>query len=188
VPEPDLVELFARPLHRAGARHLVAGSVGAMLYSEPRLTIDIDLAVALEENDLAALPAIFAEPDFYCPPLAVLQSENRRTCRAHFNVLHIPTGLKADFYPSQHDPFFGWAWDHRQTAALPGGDIHYAPAEYVIVWKTAYHVEGGGDKHVRDLLRMIELSGDQIDRETLIGELQRRNLLEHFRTMVPGFV
>jgi len=123
VPEPDLVELFARPLHRAGARHLVAGSVGAMLYSEPRLTIDIDLAVALEENDLAALPAIFAEPDFYCPPLAVLQSENRRTCRAHFNVLHIPTGLKADFYPSQHDPFFGWAWDHRQTAALPGGDI-----------------------------------------------------------------
>jgi hypothetical protein len=35
---------------------------------------------------------------------------------------------------------------------------------------------------------MIELSGDQIDRETLIGELQRRNLLEHFRTMVPGFV
>jgi hypothetical protein len=58
----------------------------------------------------------------------------------------------------------------------------------VIVWKTAYHAEGGGDKHVRDLLRMIELSGDQIDRETLIGELQRRNLLENFRTMVPGFV
>jgi hypothetical protein len=118
----------------------------------------------------------------------VLQSENRRTCRAHFNVLHIPTGLKADFYPSQHDSFFGWAWDHRQTASLGGGDIHYAPAEYVIVWKTAYHAEGGGDKHVRDLLRMIELSGDQIDREILIGELQRRNLLEHFRTMVPGFV
>ena len=165
MPEPDLVELFARPLHRAGARYLVAGSVGAMLYSEPRLTIDIDPAVALDENDLSALPTIFAEPDFYCPPLAVIQSENRRTCRAHFNVLHIPTGLKADFYPSQHDSFFDWARDHRQTAS-----------------------PGGGDKHVRDLLRMIELSGDQIDREPLIGELQRRNLLEHFRTMVPGFV
>ncbi len=39
MPELDLLELFARPLHRAGARYLVAGSVGAMLYSEPRLTI-----------------------------------------------------------------------------------------------------------------------------------------------------
>jgi hypothetical protein len=95
---------------------------------------------------------------------------------------------KQTSYPSQHDFFFGWAWDHRQKASLGGGDIHYAPAEYVIVWKAAYHAEGGGDKHVRDLLRMIELSGDQIDREILIGELQRRNLLEHFRTMVPGFV
>ena len=187
MPEPDLVELFARPLHRAGARYLVAGSVGAMLYSEPRLTIDIDLAVALDDESLSSLPATFAEPDFYCPPLAVLQSENRRACRAHFNVLHIPTGLKADFYPSQHDTFFDWAWQHRRTAALPGGDVHYAPAEYVIVWKTAYHAEGGGDKHVRDLLRMVELSGDQIDRGVLAAELQRRSLLEHFRTMVPGF-
>jgi hypothetical protein len=188
VPEPDLVELFARPLHRAGARYLVAGSVGAMLYSEPRLTIDIDLAVALDEKTLLSLPSIFAEPDFYCPPVAVLQVENRRTCRAHFNVLHIPTGLKADFYPSQHDAFFDWAWENRQTAALPGGDVHYAPAEYVMVWKTAYHAEGGGDKHVRDLLRMVELSGDRIDRGILATELQRRGLLGHFRTMVPNFV
>ena len=188
MPEPDLLELFARPLHRAGACYLVAGSVGAMLYSEPRLTIDIDLAVALDNEALSTLPAIFAEPDFYCPPLAVLQTENLRTCRAHFNVLHIPTGLKADFYPSQHDTFFGWAWQNRQTAALPGGDVHYAPPEYIMVWKTAYHAEGGGDKHVRDLLRMIELSGDQIDRQVLNGELQRRGLLEHFRAMAPGFV
>jgi hypothetical protein len=35
---------------------------------------------------------------------------------------------------------------------------------------------------------MIELSGDQIDRETLISELQLRNLLVHFRTMVHGFL
>ena len=64
MPEPDLVELFALPLHRAGVRYLVAGSVGAMVYSEPRLTRDIDLAVALDEAALAALPALFPEPDF----------------------------------------------------------------------------------------------------------------------------
>jgi hypothetical protein len=57
-----------------------------------------------------------------------------------------------------------------------------------MVWKTAYHAEGGGDKHVRDLLRMVELSGDRIDRGILATELQRRGLLGHFRTVVPNFV
>lgn len=190
MPEPDLVEIFAAPLHRSRARYLVAGSVGAMVYSEPRLTIDIDLAVALGDEILAALPTLFPEPDFYCPPPAVLQAENRRSCRAHFNVLHLPTGLKADFYPSQNEPFFAWAWAHRKTAAHTHGEIHYAPAEYVMVWKAAYHAEGGGDKHVRDIRRMIELSGDLIDRSVLSDELQRRGLLEHFREMcgTGGFV
>jgi len=183
VPEPDLVEIFAAPLHRSGDRYLVAGSVGAMVYSEPRLTIDIDLAVVLGDVTLAALPSLYPEPDFYCPPIAVLHAENRRDCRAHFNVLHVPTGLKADFYPSQNDPFFAWAWAHRKTASHAHGEIHYAPPEYVIVWKTAYHAEGGGEKHVRDIRRMIELSGDLIDKEALTAELQRRGLLEHFRTM-----
>ncbi|MFM8807703.1 MAG: hypothetical protein ACKOJB_02155 [Chthoniobacterales bacterium] len=183
MPEPDLVQIFAAPLHQSGARYLVAGSVGAMIYSEPRLTIDIDLAVALGEETLATLPSLFPEPDFYCPPAAVLQFENRRECRAHFNVVHVPTGLKADFYPSQNDPFFAWAWEHRKTATHTHGEIHYAPPEYVMVWKTVYHAEGGGEKHVRDIRRMLEISADLVDKETLSQELRRRGLLEHFRTM-----
>ena len=47
MPEPDLLQIFARPVHDAGIPYLVAGSVGAMLYSEPRLTLDIDFAVCV---------------------------------------------------------------------------------------------------------------------------------------------
>jgi len=38
MPEPDLIELFARPLNDLGIRYLVSGSVAAMLYGEPRVT------------------------------------------------------------------------------------------------------------------------------------------------------
>ena len=55
-----------------------------------------------------------------------------------------------------------------------------------MVWKTAYHAEGGGDKHVRDIRRMIELSGDLIDRRTLADELERRGLLAHFRAIADA--
>lgn len=41
-----------------------------------------------------------------------------------------------------------------------------------MVWKATYHAEGGGEKHVRDIRRMIELSGDLIDRRSLRVELR----------------
>jgi len=183
VPEPDLLEIFARPLHEAGARYLVAGSLGAMLYSEPRLTLDIDLAVVLPQELLERMSQLYPEPDFYCPPRSVLLAENKRECRAHFNVLHLPTGLKADFYPAQADAFFAWSWDHRRTADHPAGPIIYAPPEYVLVWKTVYFAEGGSEKHVRDVRRMLELSGDEIDLGVVEVELMRRGLWEHFQRM-----
>lgn len=177
--EPDLLAIFARPLHSAGMRYLVAGSLGSMLYSEPRLTIDVDFAVALVAADLKALGKLFPPPEFYTPPLEIISAENARECRAHFNVIHVPTGMKADFYPSQRDAFFGWAWRNRRTVT----DIHFAPPEYIIVWKVAYFAEGGGEKHVRDIRRMLDLSGGEIDLGLLREELGRRNLGGTFRSM-----
>ena len=43
---PDLLHLFVRPIHDAGWPYLVVGSVGSTFYGEPRLTMDVDLAVA----------------------------------------------------------------------------------------------------------------------------------------------
>ncbi|HEV8423245.1 MAG TPA: hypothetical protein VGQ40_07865, partial [Chthoniobacterales bacterium] len=61
--EPDLIELFVRPLDELGIRYLVSGSVAAMLYGEPRVTHDIDLVVFLRHNDIARLPTAFPPPE-----------------------------------------------------------------------------------------------------------------------------
>jgi len=155
-----------------------------MLYSEPRLTLDVDLAVALDDPHLKLLGRIYGEPEYYCPPDEVLMVENKRECRGHFNVIHVLSGLKADFYPSQRDAFFEWAWTHKQAVRHNGGEILYAPAEYVIVWKVAYFREGGGEKHIRDVRRMIELSPSEINQAVLESELRRRGLLETYRFML----
>ena len=181
MPEPDLLQIFARPVHDAGMPYVVAGSVGAMLYSEPRLTLDIDFAVSIPNARLPSLTTIFPEALFYVPPLEVLHSENLRECRGHFNVIHMASGLKADFYPSHQDPFYRWACEHRRTVRYGHGEVFFAPPEYVIVWKMEYFSEGGSEKHVRDIRRMLELSEAEIDRTVLDRELLRRNLLSAFQ-------
>ena len=114
----------------------------------------------------------------------MLVAENERECRAHFNVIHIPSGYKADFYPSQRDPFFAWAWRTKRDIELRSGPVHYAPPEYIIVWKVAYFAEGGGEKHIRDTHRMLELSSAEIDSAILHEELNRRGLANTFQTML----
>lgn len=142
---------------------MIAGSLEAMAYSEPRLTIDVDIAVAIPTAELRQLGEIFSEPDFYLPPREVIEAENARACRAHFNAIHIPTGLKADFYPALRDPLFAWAWEHRRGIAHLSQPLNWAPPEYILVWKTIYFAEGGSEKHLRDMRRMLEVFRSEVE-------------------------
>ncbi len=155
-----------------------------MAYSEPRMTIDVDIAVAIPTSELSQLVTIFPESEFYLPPQEVLMAENARECRAHFNVIHMASGLKADFYPALRDPFFAWAWQNRNEVSYESGALNFAPPEYILVWKTIYFAEGGSEKHLRDMRRMLAVSGDRIDRAILDQALGERGLLDIFRTRV----
>lgn len=53
--EPDLISLFVKPLEKAGLRYQVAGSVGAMHYSEPRLTLDVDIPILITTQEIPPL-------------------------------------------------------------------------------------------------------------------------------------
>jgi len=77
-PEPNRIDLFALPLHEAGIRYLVAGSVGSMHYSEPRLTLDIDIPLFVTHKDIPTILKCFSEPEYYCPPADVIASEIAR--------------------------------------------------------------------------------------------------------------
>lgn len=174
VDEPDLFVLFVHPLHRAGLRYMITGSVASMHYGEPRLTMDVVLVIHLETAETPIIATLFPDPDYYTPPPDVISQEVRRATGGHFNVIHVPTGLKADFYPSQQKPTWAWAWEHRRTVIIVGEPANFAPPEYEIVAKLEFYREGGSDKHLRDIRGMLAVSGDEIDRaliETAVADL-----------------
>jgi hypothetical protein len=167
MPEPELFLLFVRPLNRLGIRYLVSGSVASILYGEPRLTHNFDFVVFLRERDITGLSEAFPSPDFYVPPASVILEETARQRKGHFNLVHIDTGFKADFYTAGRDEFHGWAFRNARTLAYQGEPITVAPPEYVIVRKLEYYREGGSEKHLRDVRSMIAVSGEHLDRPAL---------------------
>ena len=182
MPEPELFLLFVRPLNRAGIRYVVTGSIAAIFYGEPRLTHDVDFVVFLNDENIRQLGEIFPPADFYVPPTEAIASEVSREQRGHFNIIHMDTGFKADFYPTGRDDLNAWAFRRQRSVIFQGETVVLAPPEYVIIRKLEYFREGGSDKHLRDIRSMLAVSGDQMDQAELDEWIKRRGLEAQWQT------
>jgi hypothetical protein len=173
MPEPDLIEMFVLPLDKLGFRYLLTGSVASMLYGEPRVTHDVDLVIFLPPEDAKKLVEAYPLPEFYVPPLEVIISEILRDRKGQFNVIHMASGLKADFHVANRDELHAWAFRNIRRYTIGDHTIKVAPPEYVIVRKLEYFREGGSEKHLRDIRAMLNVSGESINREEMNFWIQR---------------
>lgn len=180
---PDLLRLFVRPLHNAGLRYLIGGSVAAMHYSEPRFTIDVDLPLLITPGDIPTMARIFPATEYYCPPEEVIAVETNRECNGHFNIIHGSSGLKADIYPSNRDPWFGWAWRNKRVEMVDECEIFIAPPEFVVLWKLEYYRQGGSEKHARDISRILAVQKERIDQGFLRQAAETRGLGAHLEAI-----
>ncbi len=181
MPEPDLIEMFARPLNQAGIRHLISGSVAAMLYGEPRVTHAIDLIVFLRGNEASRIAVLFPSPSFYVPPIEIILTEMDREKGGHFNLIHSDSGLKADFYLAGRDELHSWAFGRARQYEIGTCTVTVAPPEYVIVRKLQYYREGGSDKHLRDVRGILATSSGQLDRGAMNDWIARLGLESEWR-------
>ena len=172
----NLFLIFLDRLNEGELSYMVTGSVASIIYGEPRMTHDIDLVLELHVGDVENFIKLFPIEEFYCPPQGVIEAEVARETRGHFNLIHHETGFKADIYPVGHDELHKWAIAKRQKIKIGESDILIAPPEYVIIRKLQYYKEGGSAKHLRDINRMVNISGEYIDRFELERMIDRYGL------------
>ncbi|HEV2329166.1 MAG TPA: hypothetical protein VGY56_10300 [Verrucomicrobiae bacterium] len=179
--EPDLIELFVRPLERLQFRYVISGSVAAMLYGEPRVTHDIDFVVFLRPVDISRLPEAYPSPEFYLPPGDVIAEEVMRKEKGQFNIINPASGLKADFYITNRDELDAWAFRNARKYAFENIVVRLAPPEYVILRKLEFYREGGLEKHLRDIRAMLAVSGEIIDKAELNRWIEQRQLQSEWK-------
>jgi hypothetical protein len=185
VPKADLLSLFVRPLNRLGWAYAVTGAVGTMFYAEPRFTNDIDVVVRIPSGAGPALREAFPESDFYRPGLEEISVEALRPSRGHLNVIHLESGLKADFYLAGTDPLNDWALFAARVIPVSDLPVRVAPPEYVVLRKLAFFREGGSEKHLRDIRGILALADPPLDRDLLLRRLADAGLDALFRRLFP---
>lgn len=175
-PAPSLVGLFVAPPNRAGIEYMVTGGLAAVIYGHPRLTLDVDLVIRLAPHDARVFPTLWPPDEFYCPPPEVIAEERARETHGHFIVIHNDSAMRADVYLAGTDERNAWALQHRRPRQVEGQTVQVAPIESVIVSKLRFLRMGASDRHLRDIARMLQISGSEVDRSSLERWIARLDL------------
>lgn len=158
----ELLRLVGEQLDRIGCRRFTTGSVASMVFGEPRFTNDIDIVVRMDERQARQLVDGFTGDAWYASAEAAADAARRR---GMFNIIHVPSGLKADIIVAGDGAFDESRFSRVRHIELPGGRIEpFASPEDVMLKKLQFFREGGSQKHLRDIASMIGVQGaDSLD-------------------------
>lgn len=160
----DLAVDLAHRFEAIGIRYAIGGSVASSLVGEPRSTVDIDIAVQLDETQLRHF-IDNVRPTFYVPDKAALRAVRHRQA---FNIIHTTAALKADLFVVGKGTL-----DKNQIARRmqievptdPPAQLWITSTEDQILRKLAWYRDGGSvsDRQWRDIVAIIEINRTTLD-------------------------
>lgn len=163
-------------LDRFGIPHMLAGSFASTYHGDPRTTNDIDLVI---DPSRAALESLLRGLD---PERFYVSAEAARTAferRGQFNVVPLDSGWKADLILRKERPFSLAEFERRQPAEIAGVTLFVATAEDTIVAKLEWAQAGESERQLRDVVGILEVSGERLDRDYIarwVAELELQPL------------
>ena len=147
--------------------YAIGGSVAAMVYSETRNTIDIDLMIQIELDDLDKLISEIEAWKVYVDPFETVIEFNLPR-QMPISIVDGLSGTKADIYVACETGIDVSAMERRQRKQFYDDapiETWFLAPENVILYKLDYFRQSAGQsqKHPLDIAKMLTAVGDTLD-------------------------
>lgn len=154
---------------RHGIPYALGGSVASSALGEPRSTLDVDIAAAMDEPRLARLLEEM-RASFYVPEESAM---NAVRTSSSFNALPNDHDLKVDIFVLGDNALDRWQLERRvRLEVLPGTEIWVTAPDVLILRKLDWYRIGdeASDRQWRDVVGLIAIQGPALDRERLAAD------------------
>jgi dTMP kinase len=171
-----LVDLFGR----AGIPYMLAGSLSSSFHGRPRATNDVDMVIAPTDSQFGRFLDDLGS-DYYVSKEAAWSAFHRKS---EFNIIDMKTQWKADLWIRDAQPFSVEEFDRRQRAVVLGVDVWVASPEDVILSKLAWAKDSGSPQQIQDVLGVLQVQHEHLDREYLRRWAQELGVADKFEELI----
>jgi hypothetical protein len=180
VEPSELLTFTTAVLERLGVPYAVVGSMASSYFGEARLTNDVDILADIRPEHVHGLIAAFPPEQFYLSEDAVREAINHKS---QFNIIVPEAGLKVDIILPAGDAYDAQRLQRKILGRLHGTSqpSYFASPEDVIIKKLEFHLEGGSDKHIRDIAGILKASFASVDTKYIEAFAERMGNVEGWR-------
>lgn len=171
--------------------YMITGAWSVIFYGRPRASHDIDFVVEIEKKDLDKTIKSFKKLQHEF----IVQTEQIRDAvlkKNMFNILHLPSVLKLDFWILDDDEFNKIRFLRRKREKILDQYMSIATAEDTILKKLLWYQDSKIEKHLIDAAFVYQIQRKRLDKvylkkwakkqntTKLLKELAAINLEQHF--------
>ena len=149
--ELDVLRDVSQRLESAGIAFMLTGSVAMNYYAQPRMTRDIDLVVALREEDVDPIVRLF-EGDYYVDRQAVSRAIVQRSL---FNLIHNDSVIKVDCIVLKGDAYRQEEFARRRRITLGDFQTWIVSREDLILSKLYWARDSRSEIQLRDVHNLL---------------------------------
>ena len=158
--EQELLLDCVRRLNRSGVAYMLTGSMASNAWGIPRTTHDLDFVLQLPPSQIPSLVAAFDSAEYFLDEAAMRSAYQPPY---QFNLIHVPSALKADFWLLRSVPFEREMFRRRVKDDWFGETIWLATAEDVILHKLHWNRITPSDRQRSDISGVVEVQRGKLD-------------------------
>ena len=181
--EQELLLECVRRLNARGIAYMLTGSMASNAWGIPRTTHDLDFVIQLPPSKVPALVEAFGDADYFIDEASIRAAYEPPY---QFNVIHIPSALKADFWLLRPAPFEREMFRRRIEDRWFGETFWLATAEDVILHKLYWNRITPSERQLNDVAGVVEVQRQNLDQTYLRRWAAELGLVAELETALSG--
>lgn len=180
--QAELLKLISSFLKQNKIPYMITGAWSAIYYGRPRASHDVDFVLELTTHDFKKAFRAFKK----LPHTFFVQTESIKEAidqKSMFNVIHLPTTLKFDFWILTNEEFDKTRFARRKKVNILDQLMEMASAEDTILQKLKWFVMGKIEKHFVDAAFVYQIQKGKLDNDYLAKWCKRLKLDKYLRKL-----
>ncbi|MBU2577952.1 nucleotidyl transferase AbiEii/AbiGii toxin family protein, partial [Patescibacteria group bacterium] len=162
--------------------YMITGAWSVIYYGRPRASHDIDFVVEINKEDIEKIISAIKQlsDDFLVPIDDIKEAIIRKDM---FNVVHLPSMLKLDFWLLTDEPFDRSRFLRRQKVKILNQLMYVSSPEDTIIQKLRWYRESKIEKHLVDAAFVYQIQKENLDKRYFNSWIEKLELGEYLKEL-----